>query len=214
MKDQAKADEAELAQIAQRCAELDVKIQRADELAKQVETAKMKLTEAIYDAKEKEEAIQRKIDDARNAAKRLELAKCPMEGEATCVFLASATEAARQIGDLEYQLQVRKSQNDTAIKSRRVIVNETQAALDALNNPRNERGELELRRSALYSSMIRMEAVEAAQQQLKEIAQRQAEIVNETFADRKRMNEISAAIESLSGATEELKALQGKIKQT
>lgn len=214
MKDQAKADEAELAQIAQRCAELDVKIQRADELAKQVETAKMKLTEAIYDAKEKEEAIQRKIDDARNAAKRLELAKCPMEGEATCVFLASATEAARQIGDLEYQLQVRKSQNDTAIKSRRVIVNETQAALDALNNPRNERGALELRRSALYSSMIRMEAVEAAQQQLKEIAQRQAEIVNETFADRKRMNEISAVIESLSGAMEELKALQGKIKQT
>ena len=101
MKDRAKADEAELAQIAQRCAELDVKIQRADELTKQLENAKMKLAETIYDAKTKEEAIQRKLDDARNAANRLELANCPMDGEATCVFLASATDAARQIGDLE-----------------------------------------------------------------------------------------------------------------
>lgn len=111
MKDQAKADEAELAQIAQRCTELDVKIQRADELTKQLENAKMKLTETIYDAKTKEEAIQRKLDDARNAAKRLELANCPMEGEATCVFLASATDAARQIGDLEFAYQNPRSEN-------------------------------------------------------------------------------------------------------
>lgn len=62
--------------------------------------------------------------------------------------------------------------------------------------------------------MTHMETVEAAEQQLKEIAQRQVELVNETAADRKRMNEISAVIESLSGAMEELKALQGKIKQT
>lgn len=123
---------------------------RSQKMTEALQAAKDRLHEAERKAITIEAEGKKKIQDIKNrlqtsmdAAARLAQSGCPTPDNATCKFLAAATEAKRQIPDLQDELDQAEAEYEAYMDMEREKVEEARTALAATPDPAEDLREMD-----------------------------------------------------------------------
>lgn len=122
----------EIATIRARSREMSLALQAAKD---RLHEAERKALTVEADGKKKIQDIRNRLQTCEAAAGRLAQSGCPVPENATCKFLADASEAKKKLPDLRMQLEDAEAEYEAYMDMEREKVEEARAALAATPDP-------------------------------------------------------------------------------